>query len=49
MLRGVNKVDGNPSMWRGPGGGREGCCGELSEGGDGCPIVGQWELQGWGW
>lgn len=36
MLRGVNKVDGSPSMWRGRAGG-VGCCGELSEDGERLP------------
>lgn len=36
MLRGVNKVGGSPSMWRGRAGG-VGCCGELSEDGERLP------------
>lgn len=36
ILRGVNKVDGSPSMWRGRLGG-VGCCGELSEDGERLP------------
>lgn len=48
ILRGVNKVDGSPSMWRGRVGG-VGCCGELSEEGERLPpslASGSWRAGG---